>query len=216
MEKYFKGIAAVLLVAGTTAWAGGTVLVAPARMSVIQVGMDLAARNGVTLVSYQGEASTAKPLIHVWNGTGWDYVALEDFTAGKFLPVKPSQTLVIGDDKMVPEAFAPMSDWAGHVQKIPSVLTPELLNAAGTALKFRTEDWQWFSNRYNMKVEDINAAVRKDTVYKHKVGEPIKLRRRSDEKTLSTDTTPPAVIETKKADADKPPVKADDAKPAAK
>ena len=207
MKKYFKGIAAGLLVAGTTAWAGGTVLVAPARISVIQVGMDLAARNGVTLVSYQGEASTAKPLIHVWNGTGWDFVALEDFTSGTFLPAKPTQTLVIGDEKMVPEAFAPMSAWAGKVQKISSVLTPDILNTAGTALKFRTEDWQWYSTRYNMKVEDINAAVRKDTVYKHKVGDPVTLRRRGDAKKPATDTTPAAVIEPtepKKADTDKP------------
>lgn len=207
MKKYFTNAAAVLLVTGVTAWAGGTVLVAPARMSVIQVGLDLVARNGVTLVSYQGEASTAKPLLHVWNGTGWDYVTLEDFTAGKFLSAKPAQTLVIGDDKMVPEVLTPMSAWAGQVQKIPGVLTPEILNAAGTALKFRPVDWQWFSNRYNMKVEDINAAVRKDTVYKHKVGEPIKLRRRSDEKTQVADTTPPAVIDTKKVEADRPAAK---------
>ena len=207
MKKYFSWVAAGMLAASTAAWAGGTVVVAPARISVIQVGMDLAARYGVTLVSYQGEVSTAKPLIHIWNGTGWDFLPLEDFVEGKFLPTKPTQTLVIGDEKLVPEAFAPMSAWAGKVQKLPGLGTPDILNAAGAALKFRSEDWQWFSTRYNMKTEDINASVRQDTIYKHKVGDPVTLRRRGDAKKPATDTTPAAVIEPtepKKADTDKP------------
>ena len=191
MKNYFGWMAAGLLTASVAAWADGTVVVVPARTSVIQVGQDLAARYGVTLVSYQGEASTAQPLIHRWNGQGWDYLPLEEFVAGKFLTAKPTQTLVIGDEKFVPEAFAPMSTWAGKLQKIPSLGTAEILNATGTALKFQREDWQWFSARYNMTVEDLNAAVRKDTIYTHKVGEPLTLRRRDAPKS-STTVAPPA------------------------
>lgn len=193
MKKYFGLMVAVVLAAHTAAWAGGTVMVVPARTSVIQVGLDLVARYGVTLVSYQGEASTANPLIHLWNGTGWDFLPLDEFVAGKFLTAKPTQTLVVGDDKFVPEVFAPMSVWAGKLQKIPALTTPEILNTAGQALKFRSEDWKWFSARYNMKVEDINSSVRQDSVYKHKVGEPITLHRR-DEPKPSSSVVPPAVI----------------------
>ncbi len=210
MKNYLSWMTAGMLAASTAAWAGGTVVVAPARTSVIQVGLDLAARCGVTLVSYQGEASTPKPLVHIWNGTGWDFLPLDEFVDGKFLPTKPTQTLVIGDEKLVPEAFATMSAWAGKVQKIPGLGTPDILNAAGAALKFRSEDWQWFSTRYNMKTEDINASVRQDTIYKHKVGEPITLRRRDDAK-KSTSGAPAAVIEptdSKKTDAEKTTTKA--------
>lgn len=207
MKKHFGWMAAGLLAASTAAWAGGTVVVAPARTSVMQVGMDLAARYGVTLVSYQGEASTASPLIHLWNGTAWDYLPLDEFVAGKFLAAKPTQTLVIGDAKFVPEVFAPMSAWAGKQQQITSLATPDILNAAGTALKFGSADWQWFSTRYNMKIEDINAALRKETIYKRKVGEPISLHHRDEPKASSTMAPPAAIVtpaEPKKADADKP------------
>ncbi len=195
MKKYFGLMAAGWLAAGMAAWAGDTVVVAPARTSVIQVGLDLVARHGVTLVSYQGEATTAKPLIHVWNGTGWDFLPLVEFVAGNFLTAKPAQTLVIGDEKIVPEAFAPMSAWAGKLKKIPGLSMPEILNVAGEALKFQRTDWQWFSTRYNMKVEDINAAARQDSIYKHKVGEPITLRRRGEPKASSTTTPPAAIVE---------------------
>ena len=149
----------------------------------------------VTLVSYQGEASTAYPLLHLWNGTGWDFLPLDEFVSGKFLTAKPTQTLVVGDEKFVPEVFAPMSAWSGKVQKIPALTTPEILNTAGQALKFRTEDWKWFSARYNMKVEDINSSLRQDTIYKHKVGEPIALRRHDEPKQSSSVVPPAAIVE---------------------
>jgi len=171
------------------------VVVAPARSSVVQVGVDLAARYGITLVTYQGEASTANPLIHIWNGSGWEFLPLNEFVEGKFLTEKPTQTLVIGDEKFVPEVFSPMTAWAGKLQKIPSLNTAEILTVTGQALKFRSEDWQWFSARYNMKVEDINASLRQDSIYKHKVGEPLTLRRRDEPKKTTTGVTPAANIE---------------------
>lgn len=176
MKKSLGITSVALLALVNTAFAGGTVVVAPARYNVMQVGFDLAARNGVTLVSYQGEATTEKPLIHVWNGQEWSYVTLPDFQAGTFLNEKPTQTLIIGDEHMVPQVFAPISVWAGKQLAITSVLTPDILNKAGNALKFRTEDWQWFAGRYSMKVQDINAPIRKTSIYDNKIGEPFTLK----------------------------------------
>ena len=164
MSRCFNWLAVVILAASTTAWAGGTVVVVPARINLVQAGMDLAARYGVTLVSYRGKASTALPLVHVWNGKEWKYVPLDAFQSGSFLSVKPTQTFIVGDEKMIPKVFAPMAAWAGTLQEIPSIFTPDILNAAGTALKFRKGDWQWFASRYNMKVEDANAAARNGVI----------------------------------------------------
>jgi len=207
MKKLF-GSLAVLATATQLALAGGTVVVAPARINLIQVGMDLVARHGVTLVSYQGEAATAKPLLHVWNGKEWEYVALDAFQSGSFLPSKPAQTLVIGDEKLVPEVLAPMSAWAGKLQKITNLATPDLLNSVGSALKFRADDWKWFATRYNMKSEDLNAELRKGSVYDHKIGKPIMLRREGP--AAPTSNTPlPAVLDPlePKKPADQPAVK---------
>jgi len=179
MKKRLGWMTAAVLTLGAVAWAGGTVVVAPARYNVMQVGMDLAARNGITLVSYQGEATTAKPLIYAWNGLEWTFVNLEDFQAGKFLPEKPKQTLVIGDEHMVPQAFAPISAWAGQQQGIPAIETEAMLNQIGTALKFNNADWQWYASRYNLKLQDLNAPKRKTSIYDKPLGQPFTLKRRS-------------------------------------
>ena len=186
MKKYFGWLVPTVLGMSLTVWAGSTVVIAPARFNVIQVGMDLVARHDVTLVSYQGEASTAKPLLHVWNGQEWNFVSLEDFQAGKFLTEKPKHTLVIGDEQMVPQALAPMSVWAGRQQTIPIIETQAMLNQVGTALQFRSADWEWFAARYNLKLQDVNAPQRKISIYDQKLGDPFTLKRR--------DTGPKAAI----------------------
>ena len=197
MKKSLGFTAVACLAMLNTAFAGGTVLIAPARYNVMQVGFDLAARQGVTLVSYQGEASTEKPLIHKWNGQEWVFVPLADFQAGNFLSEKPTRTLIIGDEQMVPQVFAPIAAWSGKQQAIPTVLTPEILNKVGNALKFSSEEWQWFAARYNMKVQDINAPARKATIYTHPIGEPFSLKHRSSPaKAVETQPSlPPTKIE---------------------
>jgi hypothetical protein len=191
MKKRLGLLAAMVLALGGAAWAGGTLVVAPARYSVMQVAMDLAARNGVTLVSYQGEATTAKPLVHVWNGREWNFVALADFQTGKFLTEKPKQTLVIGDERMVPQAFAPIAAWAGQPQTITAIETQPMLNQLGAALKFRDTDWQWYASRYNLKLDDLNAPLRKTSYYDRPIGEPFTLKRRHTTQ-KSIEVQPPA------------------------
>jgi hypothetical protein len=193
MKKKFGLMAAALLTMGGTALAGGTVVVVPARYNVMQVAMDIAARNGVTLVSYQGEATTAKPLIHVWNGQSWNFVALEDFQTGKFLTEKPKQTLVIGDEHMVPQVFAPISAWASQQETIATIETQPMLNQLGAALKFRSTDWQWYASRYNLKLADLNAPIRKTSYYDRPIGEPFTLKRRhTAQKTVEVQPPVPA------------------------
>ena len=155
---------------------GATLVVAPARYSVLQVGFDLVQRCGVTLVSYRGEATTEKPLIHVWTGQEWKFVALPDFQSGAFLDQKPTQTLVIGDAQLVPAVFAPMAAWAGRVTHVTSLYNDELLNQAAIALRFGKEDWDWFAARYNMKLNDTNGTLRKDSWYDHTYGKPFHLQ----------------------------------------
>lgn len=203
MKKQLGLMAAAVLAMGGSALAGGTVVVAPARYSVLQVGLDLAARNGVTLVSYQGEASTAKPLVHVWNGQAWNFVALEDFQTGKFLTDKPQQTLVIGDERMVPQAFAPISAWAGQQQTIATLETQPMLNQVGTALKFRNTDWQWYASRYNLKLEDLNAPIRKTSYYDRPIGDPFTLKHRGTTHKTKAPEPQPATVEAPSAETPK-------------
>ena len=217
MKKQGIGLLAVLsLVAalGSAAPAradGPTLVVAPARYSVLQVCFDLVQRYGVTLVSYRGEATTEKPLMHLWTGQEWKYIALPDFQSGAFLEQKPAQTLVIGDARMVPSAaFAPMAAWAGRQISLPTVFTDEILNQASKALRFSREDWDWFAARYNMKLDDTNAALRGDSWYNHKYDKPIHIqfKRPARAKESSVEPAPaPVTDEVKKGAVEITPLK---------
>lgn len=164
---------------------GGRLGGAPARISVSQAGLDWAARHDVTLGSYHGLFSTPTPLIHVWKGKTWDFVPLEAFLSGSFLRAKPDQAIVIGDEKTVPEVFASMTARAGKLQKVPSIFTPDILNAAGTALRFLCAEWQRFASRYNMKVEDANAEAHKNAVSRAAEGVPPTLHEINGRKSLT-------------------------------
>ncbi|MCX6997788.1 MAG: hypothetical protein NTV49_12050 [Kiritimatiellaeota bacterium] len=209
MKKQGVGLLAVLSVvvalgAAAPARAGGpTLVVAPARYSVLQVGFDLVQRYGVTLVSYRGEAATEKPLLHVWTGQEWKFIALPDFQSGAFLDQKPAQTVVIGDARMVPAVFAPMAAWAGRQVSIPSLFTDEILNQASKALRFSRGDWDWFAARYNLKLDDTNAALRSDSWYGHTYDKPIHIqfKRPSRAPDASVEPAPAPVMDEAKKDA---------------
>ena len=51
-----------------------TMIVVPARFSVLQVAFDVAEKHPAVIVTYQGDATTEEPLLHAWNGREWTYV----------------------------------------------------------------------------------------------------------------------------------------------
>ena len=191
MKKRGWSLLAVLSLAAVLARAGGpTLVVAPARYSVLQVGFDLVQRCGVTLVSYRGDATTEKPLLHLWTGQEWKYIPLAEFQSGLFMERKPSQTVVIGEARMVPQALAPMSVWAGKQTAITSLFTDEILNQVSKPLRFSREDWAWFAARYNMQLDDKNAAVRNDSFYNHPIAKPIHLQLKRRDRAAKPDVPP--------------------------
>jgi len=143
-----------------------TLLVVPARYSVMQVAFDLAQKYAVVLVSYQGDASSETPLLHAWNGKEWIKIGADDYANASFLQVPPGEALLIGDEKLLPPVLASsIKGWCPKVTTIPSIDTAVLVNSFAKEFSFKPAEWEWFARRYNLTLIDENVPRRKASWY---------------------------------------------------
>ncbi len=142
-----------------------TLIVAPARYSVIQVAQDVLLRSPAVLVSYQGEAATPDPALHAWNGREWVPVSLKDFREVNFLQRLPSRTILVGSDDVLPRVIAEAVAWSPRTDRITDMNTGALINDFGHILQWRSSDWEWFSRRYNLTLVDEAAPRRASSWY---------------------------------------------------
>ena len=157
-------VAGLMLAAGTQARAAAdwTVFVVPARYSVLQVMFDVTAVKPAELVSYQGNATTATPLLHVWREGEWVAVSVEDFRTGRLARQAPTRVVLAGNDEILPAVLMQSAqNLAPAVIQVKDIDTAALVNAAGKLMKFKRGEWQWFSERYNMGLSDASQAARK-------------------------------------------------------
>jgi hypothetical protein len=143
-----------------------TMLVVPARYSVMQVAFDLAQKYSIVLVSYQGDASSEAPLLHAWNGKEWAKITADEYANASFLQVTPGEALLIGDEKLLPPVLASsISGWCPKVTTIPSIDTATLVNTFAKEFSFKPGEWEWFARRYNLTLNDENAPRRSASWY---------------------------------------------------
>lgn len=131
-----------------------TLIVAPARYSVIQVAQDILQRSEAVLVSYQGEASTPEPTLFAWNGSEWVSVSMKDFREVNFLQRVPDRTVLIGGQDVLPQVLVDASSWSPRIERISDLTTGALVNEFGRILNWRSADWKWFAKRYNLTLTD--------------------------------------------------------------
>ncbi len=144
-----------------------TLLVAPARYSVLQVMFDVLRHRDAVLVSYQGDARSGSPVLHAWNGSEWVPVPLPDFSDASFLAVRPGRAVLIGGDDEVPAALFDAVAWCPAVVSVGSVRTDALVNACGQLFGFSPAEWTWFAKRYGMQLSEAGTGPAKDSWYFH-------------------------------------------------
>lgn len=143
-----------------------TMLVIPARYSVMQVAFDMAQRYAVVLVSYQGDASSEAPLLHAWNGKEWIKISVDEYANASFLQVTLGEAFLIGDEKLLPSVLAAsISGWCPKVTIIPSIDTATLVNSFAREFSLKADEWEWFAKRYNLTLSDENAPRRNTSWY---------------------------------------------------
>jgi hypothetical protein len=142
-----------------------TMLVVPAHYSVVQVSMDLYRFFPSILVSYQAGSSDEDPVLYAWNGREWLYVSCDDYLAGRFFRYAPQRVVLVGGDAEMPALLADGPAWTPLVIKVPTLKTPELINAMGRVYDFDAYTWKWFARRYNLDLVDVNEPARKTSWY---------------------------------------------------
>lgn len=155
--RQWLGIAAVGSVGffvSVTASPAFTLIIAPARYSVIQVAQDILQRSDAVLVSYQGEPGKGDPVLHAWNGNEWVPVSMKDFREVNFLQRVPDRTILIGGPDVLPEVLVEASSWSPRVDRISDLKTSSIINEFGRILQWRSAEWKWFAQRYNLQLTD--------------------------------------------------------------
>ncbi len=168
MTKLLRWLSVALIlgaVASAHARSPFTLIVAPARYSVMQVAFDVVQRNPALLVSYQNEGTTAEPLLHVWNGHEWQNISLQDFREVSFVDSMPSRTVLVGDEKVLPASVANAATWSPEIVRVTDLNTAALVNEFGRLFRWNSGEWKWFAQRYNLKLNDETEALRKSSWY---------------------------------------------------
>ena len=150
------------MVATTPAY---TLIVAPARYSVLQVAFDLLARSSAVLVSYQVDPKADEPVLHAWNGSEWVLLTSKDYREGNFLQQVPERVVLLGDDGTLPASVLESSTWVSDVVRVRDLNTRSLVNEFGHLQNWRASEWAWFAKRYNLQLQDESEALRKSSWY---------------------------------------------------
>jgi hypothetical protein len=145
---------------------GTTVLVVPARYSVLQVAFDVSDRMGAPLVAYQGDARSQTPVIDYWAGQEWKRLSLEDYAQASFVQGRIARFVIVGHDEILPPVLvSSVAQWCGDIQRITALDTPGLVNSFGKIFNFSSSEWEWFAKRYNLQLADRNAQRRQQSWY---------------------------------------------------
>lgn len=158
---FFMAAGLLMQAEAATAAREFSLVVAPARFSVIQVLFDVVDRRPAVLVSYQRAASTEEPLLHVWDGVSWNPLSLHALGELGFLERTPDRVILIGDDLLVPEAVRDtLTGTVSDIVVIRDLENASLLNELGRVFSWSGREWSWFAGRYNLDMEDEASVIR--------------------------------------------------------
>lgn len=135
-----------------------TMIVTPARYSVLQVVFDVINKRSAVLVSY--EQDNERSLLHVWNGSSWTEIGQHDLDELSFVQQTPTRVILIGDDELLPQTIKDSLSWLPEVVVIRQIDNANLLNEFGRIMEWSNGEWLWFAARYQLDVEDEASGIR--------------------------------------------------------
>jgi hypothetical protein len=159
MKKIFTGVALIALMfsPGVLAMSApkfpATLLVVPARYTIIQVANDVIARRPAVLIAYQREEDTLR--MHVWNGGAWIPITPEDYKTTAFMKVTPARIVLVGDEDLT-QRLSDMSGGHPQIESIEVMNVEGLLNKLGQTFAFSEDEWVWFAKRYGCNLKILN------------------------------------------------------------
>jgi len=159
------GLAGSEALAGARSHQETTLLVVPARPSVVQLALDLAGLRRAVVLSYRTEARGADPLLHVWKNGAWQYVSPDDFRECRFMSECPRRVVMIGDDQTMPVLLTEEAAWGADVTRLKTLHIADLINGLDPVLHFTASEWKWLARRYDLDLKDVNEPRREFNPY---------------------------------------------------
>lgn len=143
-----------------------TLLVAPARYSVVQLMMDVIDQRPSVLAAYQSDpASPGVVRVDAWNGRDWLPLRPGDLEALNFVRVPPARIVLIGDNNLVPKSVLTALESHPGLIRLLDLDNASLVNDLDPVMKWNRREWAWFAARYNLQLEDEAAAFRNASWY---------------------------------------------------
>ena len=134
-------------------------LVIPARYRVVKLAFDVANLTGAQLISYQVVPGKPDPVLHIWRGTEWLELPLQEYMSGAFLP-QPKTVTVVGSDADVPPAGVEYGGRAKLV-RVGTVDVVGMVTDYDKVYQFTAVEWQWLAERNGLKLVDENSERRR-------------------------------------------------------
>ena len=140
----------------------GSIIVMPARKRVVQLAFQVACCKDVGLVTYNTATGTEAPLIHVWNGSEWVQITLEDYVQGSFMSGEPKRVFLLSDSSSsLPLRMADEVAWYKNLERVNTLDITTLINTFGKSLKFSSRQWKWLAEENGMKIQDKSTERRR-------------------------------------------------------
>lgn len=139
------------------------VLVVPALQQMVGLAYDIHALRDVVLITYRGNASSAVPLMHVWNPVAnvWQQLSGEEYAFGQFMNGKPNNFYIVGTDSDLPPFMEKGTDQARRVIRIHTHGVAEAANAFNETMTFTAREWSALAERHGLQTRDLNYEKRK-------------------------------------------------------
>jgi len=142
---------------------GQTLVVIPARYTVVQFAFDVAGLRPVYLVAYDTEGEAGTLVLYVWDSRArkWLRTSLDEYRSGAIFREQPTRVILIGRDQELPAGLAEASARSAAVVRIPSMKVVDMVNGLNRVFSFRANEWRYLAKRYQLDLEDRNAERRR-------------------------------------------------------
>ncbi len=140
-----------------------TLMVFPARKSIVQLAFDFARLEPVTLVTYNSESDISEPSLYIWKKSlnNWVKIDMDDYRSASLFQPKPSEVIILGNDDRILSTMKQASQWCQNVKVISKLDIVTVVNKVNESLNFSPRGWKWLAKRHELEISDLNAERRR-------------------------------------------------------
>ena len=165
VKQAMAAFVAAVTVLGTSAYAAGenSVLVVPARYTVVQFAFDIEFLRDATLISYEKSDAGKDPVLYLWDSadSAWKSISLDEYSVGSFSRYVPKEMVLIGSRRELPASIIDGASQAEKVTRIDTLNIADIANTLDKSMKFTLPEWKALANKHRFTIKDENEERRR-------------------------------------------------------